>query len=188
VSDLGFGQPRDGVIQMAYIVEDIRAAIAYWTEELHVGPWFLLDSFTGRHPVYRGEPSRAEVSIAMSFAGHMNIELIQPKDDHPSVYRETLEQRGYGFHHFGVCTDDIETAIADLEAKGLTLAFRAGVGSGGDVAYMDGGPGKPGMTELIEYMPGMDAGFTATWRASRDWDGTDPVRPFGARPAAGDAG
>jgi len=184
VGDLGFGQPRDGVIQMAYIVEDIRAAIAYWIEELHVGPWFLLESFTGRDPVYRGEPSRAEVSIAMSFAGHMQIELIQPKDDHPSVYRETLEQRGFGFHHFGVCTDDIDTAIADLEAKGHVLAFRAGVGSGGDVAYMDGGPDKPGMTELIEFTSGMDAGFTAMWQASRDWDGTEPVRPFGARPAA----
>ena len=87
-----------------------------------------------------------------------------------------------------MCTDDIDTAIADLEARGLTLAFPAGVGSGGDVAYMDGGPDRPGMTELIEYTSGMDAGFTAMWRASRDWDGTDPVRPFGARPAAGDAG
>ena len=44
------------------------------------------------------------------------------------------------------------------------------------------------MTELIEFTPGMDAGFTAMWRASRDWDGTDPVRPFGARAVAGEAG
>jgi hypothetical protein len=83
-----------------------------------------------------------------------------------------------------VCTDDIDTAIADLEAKGHVLAFRAGVGSGGDVAYMDGGPDKPRMTELIEFTPGMDAGFTAMWQASRDRDGADPIRPFGAGPAA----
>lgn len=178
MGELGFGQPRDGIIQMAYIVEDIHKAMTYWIDELRVGPWFLLDSFTGSDPVYRGEPSRAEVAIAMSFAGHMQIELIQPKDTNPSVYRETLEQRGYGFHHFGVCTDDIDAGIAEFEAKGYVLAFRAGVGSGGEVAYMDGGPDKPGMTELIEYGPGMDAGFTAFWQASQGWDGTDPVRPF----------
>lgn len=186
MAELGFGQPRNGIMQMAYIVEDIDVAIRQWIDELGVGPWFLLDSFTGVDPVYRGEPSRADVALAMSFAGHMQIELIQPKDDHPSVYRETLQQRGYGFHHFGVCTEDIDAAIADLEAKGHVLAFRAGVPTGGEVAYLDGGPERPGMTELIEYGPGMDSAFTAFWRACRDWDGTRPVRPFAPPPPARD--
>jgi hypothetical protein len=34
---------------------------------------------------YRGESTEADVAVAMSFAGHMNIELIQPKDNKPSV-------------------------------------------------------------------------------------------------------
>ena len=33
----------------------------------------------------------------MAFAGHMNIELIQPNNSAPSVYREVIERRGYGF-------------------------------------------------------------------------------------------
>jgi hypothetical protein len=41
------------------------------------------------------------------------------------------------------------------------------------------------MVELIEYGPGMDAAFTAFWQASRDWDGSEPVRPF-ATPADDD--
>jgi hypothetical protein len=180
--ELGFGQPRDGIIQMAYVVPDIHEAIAQWTTELGVGPWFLLDSFTGVDAVHRGEPSRADVAIAMSFAGHMQIELVAPKDDHPSVYRETIEQRGHGFHHFGVVTDDVAAGIAELEGKGYTLAFRAGVPTGGEVAYLDGGPTRPGMVELIEYGPGMDAVFTAFWQASRDWDGSEPIRPFAAPP------
>ncbi|WP_197058622.1 VOC family protein [Modestobacter caceresii] len=178
--ELGFGQPRDGIIQMAYVVADVQAAIEQWTSELRVGPWFLLDSFTGVDPVYRGQPSRADVAIAMAFAGHMQIELIQPKDEHPSVYREVIEQRGHGFHHFGVVTDDIAAGIAELEARGHVLAYRAGVPTGGEVAYLDGGHARPGMVELIEYGPGMDAAFTAFWRASLDWDGADPIRPFAA--------
>ena len=61
---------------MAYVVEDIHAAMKPWAEELKVGPWFLLEHFTGVEAFYRGQPSEAEMAIAMSFAGHMMIELI----------------------------------------------------------------------------------------------------------------
>ena len=176
--DFAFGGPRGGIIQMAYTVADIRAAIAYWIRDLKVGPWFLLDHFTGADPVYRGGPSQADVAIAMAFAGHMQIELIQPNDDHPSVYRETITRRGHGFHHFGRASDDIEADIAELEASGYSVAFRAGVPTGGDVAYMDRGPDDPGFVELITATPGMEQAFTSFWRASVGWDGRDPIRPF----------
>ena len=100
MSLVSFGQPDDGIIQMAYVVTDIHRAMNLWISKLNVGPWFLLPSFTGDDPQYRGKPSRADVSLAMSFAGHMNVELIQPNNDAPSVYREVLEARGPGFHHW----------------------------------------------------------------------------------------
>jgi hypothetical protein len=174
--DYGFGQPRGGVIQMAYVVTDIRAAIDHWVRDLGVGPWFLLDHWSGIDPVYRGRPSLAGVSIAMAFAGHMQIELMQPEDDHPSVYREVIERRGYGFHHHGGASADIDGDVARLEQQDYTLAFRAGVPTGGEVAYMDGGAALPGMLEYIEATPGMDAAFTAMWQASVEWDGRDPLR------------
>ena len=49
---VGFGQPDDGVIQMCYVVPDIRAAMSVWIDKLKVGPWFLLDHFTGTDPKY----------------------------------------------------------------------------------------------------------------------------------------
>ena len=179
MADFGFGQPRGGVVQMAYVVPDVRAAIASWVADLGVGPWFLLEHFTGVDAVYRGQPSQADVAIAMAFAGHVQIELIQPLDDAPSVYRETVEARGYGFHHVGLATDDVAAAVAGREAAGATVAFRAGVPTGGTVVYLDGGPALPGFVELIESTAGMDDMFTRYWRASVDWDGSDPVRPFG---------
>src|ERR1700736_220011 len=92
---LNFDQPTRGVMQMSYVVQDIHGAIQDWIDKLHVGPWFLLEHFTGERPVYRGRPSTADVAIAMSFAGHMNIELIQPNDTNPSVYKESIESHGY---------------------------------------------------------------------------------------------
>jgi hypothetical protein len=177
--DFAFGGPRGGIIQMAYTVPDMHEAIGFWVRDLRVGPWFLLDHFTGEHPVYRGAPSRADVAIAMAFAGHMQVELIQPNDDHPSVYRETIERSGHGFHHFGRASDNVDGDIAEMESRGYSLAFRAGVPTGGDVAYMDGGPDRPGFVELISATTGMEQVFTRFWQASLGWDGADPIRSFG---------
>jgi hypothetical protein len=176
---LGFGQSIGQIIQTAYIVEDIHASIDWWVKDAKTGPWFLLDSFLAADHVYRGAPSTADVKIAMAFAGHMCIELIQPRDDKPSVYRETVQARGFGFHHLGLACTDVDAEIAVYEARGYELAFRAGVPTGGAVAYMDGGTANPGFLELIPATPGMDEVFTKFWRASVDWDGSDPIRPFG---------
>ena len=46
MGQVGFGQPDDGVIQMAYVVEDIHRAMDHWVKKLKVGPWFVLDHFS----------------------------------------------------------------------------------------------------------------------------------------------
>src|SRR5256884_954112 len=146
MGQVGFGQPDDGVIQVAYVVADLRAAIEQWAQTLRVGPWFVLEHFTGEDPVYRGQPSGADVAIAMSFAGHMNIELIQPNNDAPSVYREMIERRGHGFHHWGLATWSFDAAVAQYERAGHALAFRLAVpsgGRGGDNGTPGGRPGAP---------------------------------------------
>jgi hypothetical protein len=178
MGQVGFGQPDDGVIQVAYVVPDLHAAIRRWSETLRIGPWFLLEHFTGVNPVYRGQPSRMEAALAMSFAGHMNIELIQQKNAAPSVYREMIEQRGYGFHHWGVATWSFDAAVAKYERDGYPLAFLAAVPSGGRVGYMDSNAVLPGYTELIELGGAFEEVFGRFYRASQDWDGKDPVRPF----------
>ncbi|HEY3729971.1 MAG TPA: VOC family protein [Steroidobacteraceae bacterium] len=175
---VGFGQPDDGIIQMAYVVEDIQAAMAAWVEKLKVGPWFLLDRFTGEQPMYRGQPSRAEVKLAMSFAGHMNIELIQPGNDAPSVYREVIERRGYGFHHWGKATAQFDDDLARYRKAGHEVGFICRVPSGGRVAYLDTTATLGGFVELIELGGGFEPVFSRFYRASIGWDGSDPVRPF----------
>jgi hypothetical protein len=176
---LGFGQRTGQIVQTAYVVHDIRAAIGWWIADARVGPWFLLESFKDSRGRYRGEPSTADVAIAMAFAGHMQIELIQPRDDRPSVYRETIEQRGFGFHHIGIAFDDVERAREDYAGRGYEVAFSTPVPSGGSVYYMSGRDPAPGFVELIPATLGMDDLFTRYWRASIDWDGREPIRPFG---------
>ena len=47
MGQVGFGQPDNGIIQMAYVVADLHAAIEQWCRTLRVGPWFVLEHFTG---------------------------------------------------------------------------------------------------------------------------------------------
>jgi hypothetical protein len=114
----------------------------------------------------------------MAFSGHMLIELIQPNDDKPSVYREAIERRGYGFHHFGVGTTDYDADLARHREQGHELAFQAFVPTGGRVGYVDTTADLPGYVELIEMDEATDHTFTRFYAASLAWDGSDPVRAF----------
>ncbi len=173
-----FGQPDNGIIQHAYVVKDIRKAMDGWVKDLKVGPWFLIDRFSGVDAQYRGSPSHAESALAMSFAGHMNIELIQPVNDAPSVYWDTIKKRGYGFHHWGVATSNFDSDLERYKQRGYELAFFARVPSGGRVGYMDAGDGLGGMVELIEMGAAFEPIFGRFYAATIAWDGKDPIRSF----------
>lgn len=173
MSLLGFGQPQTGVFQMAYVVDDIEASMRRWIEQLNVGPWFLLPHFTGVRPTYRGEPSEADVALAMAHAGHMLVELIQLNNDRPSVWRERS-----GFHHFGVGTLDYDGELARHREQGHDLVYEAWVPTGGRVGYVDTTAELPGYVEIIEMDPATDAAFTRFYAQSLAWDGSDPIRPF----------
>ncbi len=175
---VSFGQPDDGIIQMAYVVEDIHRAMHEWSSRLKAGPWFLLDHFRGVDPQYRGQSTQVDIALAIGFSGHMSIELIQQLNDEPSVYREVVDKRGYGFHHFGIATSNFDRDVERYRSSGAALAFSLRVPSGGRVAYMDTTATLPGMTELIELGPGFEPTFNRFYRASIGWDGSEPVRSF----------
>jgi len=59
------------------------------------------------------------------------------------------------------------------------VAFRAGVPTGGEVAYLDTHGALPGFLELIETSPGMERAFAGFYGAALSWDGSDPIRRFG---------
>ena len=106
---LGWGAPCGTTTQIAHVVEDLRASIDHFVGDCGAGPFFGLAHFLQPGQVYRGAPSTADETIAMGFAGNTWFELIQPLDDEPSAYRETIVARGFGFHHFGVAYRDVET-------------------------------------------------------------------------------
>jgi hypothetical protein len=173
---LGFGQPDNGIIQLAYVVTDLAAAMQEWRSLLRIGPWFVLRRFAGLDPRYRGQPALARCDVAFGFAGHMQYELIHQTDHQPSIYRHADGSLKVGFHHYGMAAADFSADAARLEARGFEKMFTAVVPSGGRVAAYDTKGVLPGMIELIESDDALDEMFTGMYRASIDWDGAEPVR------------
>jgi len=163
-----------GIMQISWIVPDLQAAMREYTERLGIGPWFVSEHFSPEVNLYRGEPNDADISIGMTYSGHMNFELIEQHDEKPSVYRETLLKRGYGFHHWALASHDIEADIASYQAKGDAIALDILI-NGGRVVYADTSAYLDGMTELIEITDGVRAGFGDMYRIARDWDGKDLI-------------
>lgn len=179
MSYTGFGRTSAGVLQMAWVVEDLDSAIRTWVEEHGVGPWFQMTNFAGADAVYRGRPSTASITLAMSFSGTMCVELIQPDDDQPSIFNEHVERHGYGFHHYGKLATDLEAEIDRYAANGHELVFRTTTPTGAQLAYVDTTKVLHGYQELIEVDSSTDPMFKHLYSAALNWDGKDPVRPFG---------
>lgn len=165
--------PTDAIVQVAYAVPDLHEAISWWVKQ-GVGPWFVWERL-GKGTIYRGQPTDAELSLAIAYSGPMMFELIQALDDEPSAYKEARERNGYGFHHVAKMRANVKQLAESYEAKGQPIVARAPV-PGGEVFFVDGGKGAPGMIELIEDNAQARKLFEAIWRASIGWNGEQPVR------------
>jgi hypothetical protein len=136
-----WGRPTEGIF--------LDLAIEQFSSRFQVGPWRTFRDVGPEGAAYRGELARARLHVAFGFAGHMTYELVQPVDDAPSVYRDVINDRGYGFHHFGYGTRDFDRAVAAMHADGYQTV-------GGlelpdlRLAIFDTRDVIPGMTELIE--------------------------------------
>lgn len=71
----------------------------HWTERLGVGPFFHVERAPIEDFRYMGEPSDLEASIALANSGGLQIELIEQRNDAPSMYRDFLAAGNEGLQH-----------------------------------------------------------------------------------------
>src|SRR5919108_4546265 len=90
-----------GVIQNGYVVRNIEAAMRHWIDVLGVGPWFYIDHLPVADFQYKGQPSAVDVSLALANSGPLQIELIQQRNDAPSLYLDFLQAGHEGLQHLG---------------------------------------------------------------------------------------
>lgn len=171
---------RPVVTQAGYIVADVFEAMAHWQRHFGAGPFFLyrIDGREGRgKSLYRGQPYRFRGLIALTFAGDLQIELIQQTDDTPSVYTETLARCGPGFHHFKWDYADYDAACARFEAQGVAPAMEVDVPGVTRVVYWDSVAELGHFIEMSDPSPGFRERTDQMRLTCAAWDGTtDPIR------------
>lgn len=164
------------VIQNAWVVTDLEAAMRGWTDLCGVGPFFTFPHVELQGLKYHGRPASLDMTVAIAQAGPVQIELIQQHCDNPSCYTDAIPRGGHGFHHMGIFAKDYDRELARYREKGFPVAAE-GVAGAMRFAYIDTRSVSDCMVELMEETPEMRAAFQMIADAAKDWDGSDPVRP-----------
>jgi len=169
-----FGQVR----QLGYVVHDIETEMRHWSTVLGVGPWFYTPRVLTQNFQHRGKPSPIHLSVALANSGPLQIELVQQRNDAPSMYKEFLDAGRTGLQHIAYWTETFDEDMARITAKGLKVAMGGEVGARGRYVYFDTESHPGTVVELSEVAGPKGRLFELIHQASIGWDGRDPVRPF----------
>src|SRR5262249_38667574 len=86
----------------------------HWIDVLGVGPWFYIEHLSVPDFTYKGQPSPVNVSLALANSGPLQVELIQQRNDAPSLYRDFLNAGHEGLQHVGYGTKNFATDLQRL--------------------------------------------------------------------------
>jgi len=165
------------VMQLAFVPDDFDAAVKHWTEVMGVGPFFLMEGIHLEGMKYKGEPTDAVFDLALAYWGDLQIELIRPRDDHPSIYRGEYGAVS-GLHHVCILVDDIEEAYRVCAEKGAEVVIEGTLGNT-KVIYVDPGEGPGSLVEILQQDPDGPDLFGMIKAAGEGWDGSEPLRRLG---------
>jgi hypothetical protein len=86
--------------QVGIVVRDIEKAMHHWAEVCGVGPWFYAAQLPMDEFRYKGQVYDLKVSIALANSGDVQLELIQQRNDVPSLYSDFLAAGYEGMQHW----------------------------------------------------------------------------------------
>lgn len=164
--------------QLGYVVDDIEAAMQYWAGTMGVGPWFYNPKVPIEDYHYDGVTHEVHNSVALANSGFIQIELIQTRNDAPSMYRDFLHAGHTGLQHVAYWTEHFERDLMMMEANGFAVKMGGKVGTNGRFVYFDRQSHPGTVIELSEVSGPKGLMFEAIREASVNWDGSFPVRPF----------
>jgi methylmalonyl-CoA/ethylmalonyl-CoA epimerase len=136
--DAALGSGR--VDQIAFLVEDLSAAINRWNALYRAEDWriYTYDARNVHNLTYRGEPGTFKMRLAL-IGSSPQIELIEPIAG-PSIYHDWIDQHGFGLHHIGFFVPSVADVIEIFESADYpNIQSGNGYGLDGDggFAYFD---------------------------------------------------
>jgi len=159
---------RPEIIQHAWVVPDLDAAIQHWHRTLGVGPFLVNRNIQISEPRHRGVTRAVAFSTAVAQSGSIQIELVEQHDAGPSAFRDTVPAGMTAFHHVAIVADDFDAALRDHAAYPIAAEGRFGAIR---FVYLDTSATLGAMLEILEDGPAIRAFFGAIRKAGERWDG-----------------
>ena len=107
------------IIQVGILVKDAAEAAKKLEKLIGVGPFEILEP-EYRDLTYRGKTGKFKIRIALAKAGPIQIELMQPLYGE-TIYDEFAQRKGYGLHHLGIKTDNMERSVKEMDGRGFRV-------------------------------------------------------------------
>ncbi len=141
---------NNNMVQVGIIVRDIEKSAKEYADFFGIDTPkpMITDGLEKAETEYKGKPSETRAKLAFMDFGSLQIELIEP-DEHPSTWREYLEEHGEGIHHLAFTINGMKEKVATLTGKGFALDQK-GEYSGGRYAYINTRGVLKTIVELLE--------------------------------------
>ena len=123
---------------------------------------------------YRGQSYQPHNSVALANSGPLQIELIQTRNDTPSMYKDFKEAGHRGLQHVAYWTQSYDEDLERLTGLGFVPVMKGEVGEKGRFAYFDTEYHPGTVIELSEVAGPKGKMFQMIRQASEGWDGQDP--------------
>ncbi|MBT2657138.1 VOC family protein [Bacillus sp. ISL-18] len=138
------------IAQIGILVHDIEKTSQAYADFFGVeNPgWNLTDTVDKAATEYNGNSTEARAKLAFFDMGSLQLELIEP-DQHPSTWREYLDEHGEGPHHIAFIIKGMKEKITLMERNQMPL-MQKGEYTGGRYAYMDTFKNLKIILELLE--------------------------------------
>ena len=162
--------------QVGFVVDDLEAAIAHWSGKLGVGPFFVSEHVPYKTFTYYGQETPIDLSLAFSYIGPLQIELIKQHNDVPSMYQKLKKSAPNGLVHMAKYVDDLDAAAAPLIAAGNPVIQYSCDEGGVETLYLETDLHNGGLIEFIRVPDGHKPYLDLIREAVADWDGARPLR------------
>lgn len=167
-------------LQISFVVKDLDAALDFWTQQMGVGPFVVFEKSLGdRRFVHRGEVSDVQMSVALSYRGETQIELITQANDAPSIYSEFFASGREGLQHMAFAAADYEQACMRFEAIGFEELSSIRMPDGTkNVSYFKSPESMGVVVELVPMTTARRTYYDRIKELAASWDGSEPVRRY----------
>lgn len=135
------------VVQVGIIVKDVEETARKLEDLIGIGPFEILEP-DYRDLTFQGKTGTFKMKLALCKAGPVQIELMQRLHG-DTIFEEFVERKGYGLHHLGIKTEDMESSVNEMESKGFKV-IQSGNRPGVKWAYLSTEKQLDLIFELIE--------------------------------------